>query len=113
MRMPPELYGLLALFIVWGIVTLCGHLSWVITAGVLKAMFGGQDNAPMRRCPNCGRQTLKNGQCNYCHGVPNITVAQRSREELQATAKHLSRLQKAGHLPFEQAVALLKVIEME
>jgi hypothetical protein len=91
-----ELFWLLfGLFFVWLIVTLCGHFSWVVTASVLKSLFGDQNLGPAKRCPRCDRQSLVAGQCTFCRDVPHVSIGERFRDELLSTAQQLARMQRA------------------
>lgn len=109
-----ELVGVVCvLMFVVGVLACCAVGAWVIGAAAIKGLFGDTKKAQLQRCPQCGRQSLVNGRCLNCGGVPNVSVAERARDDLQATARQLHRLHAAGHLPYDQCVSLLKVLETD
>ena len=109
-----EVLGVICLLtFVLGLLACCAVGAWVIGAAAIKGVFGDTDKAQLKRCPRCGRQSLANGRCLHCGSVPNVSVAERGRDDLQATARQLHRLHAAGHLPYDQCVSLLKVLETD
>ncbi|QDU31737.1 hypothetical protein ETAA8_68970 [Anatilimnocola aggregata] len=120
--MNSEIAGLLCgLAFLLAIVTIVGHVSWLFFAAIFQAIFGEQQDAKPGaklagkavRCNRCGRTSVQNGRCAYCGSVPLVSVENKTRDELLATARQLHRLQNSGHLTYEQCFALLKVLNQD
>jgi|GEM_PF-1211137 len=97
------------------IITACGHGMWLLAEGFLKVLFGDTSRpAPKpQRCLKCGWLAVEHGHCTHCGDVPATSLALRSRNDLQATARQLSRLHRNGQVPYDQCYALLKLIEAD
>lgn len=109
-----ELAGVLCvLALVVGMLGLCAVGAWVVLAAAFKGVFGDSTSVPLRRCPHCGQTGVAGGRCQHCGRVPGVSVADRTREDLQATARQLHRLHNSGHLPYDQCLSLLKVLEAD
>jgi hypothetical protein len=108
----PELAGGLCL-LAFVLLTLAGCANGV--ALLFKAMFGvGSSSGPkLLRCQKCGWLSVENGHCTHCGDVPQTSLAQRSRNDLQATARQLNRLHRGGQISYEQCFQLLKIIEAD
>ncbi len=108
----PELAGGLCL-LAFVLLTLagCANGLWLF----IKAVTGsaGQSRPKPLRCQKCGWLSVENGHCTHCGDVAATSLAQRSRHELQATARQLNRLHRNGQLPYEQCFALLQIIEAD
>jgi hypothetical protein len=104
--------GLCVLTFVLGLLACFAVGAWVIGATVCRSIFRSW-KPPVSRCPRCGQLGLLNGQCLNCGTVPAIAAAERTYDDLRATARQLRRLHDAGHLPYDQCVSLLKVLETD
>jgi hypothetical protein len=109
--------GLCLLAFVLTILAVCGHGIWLVGAAIFNAIFGGSggghSGGKPQRCLKCGWLSVEQGHCTHCGDVPSSSLAQRSRNELQATARQLNRLQRSGQIPYDQCFALLKIIEAD
>ena len=94
-------------------ITVCGLGFWQLGKGIFWALFGDDSSAKAERCAKCGRMSVEKGHCTHCGDVPATNLAQRSRHELQATARQLSRLHRNGQIPYDQCFSLLKIIEAD
>lgn len=109
--------GLCLLAFVLTILAVCGHGIWLVGAAIFNAIFGGSggghSGGKPQRCVKCGWLSVEQGHCTHCGDVPSSSLAQRSRNELQATARQLNRLHRSGQIPYDQCFALLKIIEAD
>lgn len=87
----------------------CANGFWLI----LKALFGSNEGPKRLRCQKCGWLSVENGRCTHCGHSPEISLAQRSRDDLQATARQLNRLHRNGQIPYDQCLSLLKLVEAD
>lgn len=115
--MPELAGGLCLLAFVLTILAICGHGIWLVCAAIFNAIFGGSGGGPSggkpQRCQKCGWLSVENGHCTHCGDVPQTSLAQRSRNDLQATARQLNRLHRGGQISYEQCFQLLKIIEAD
>ncbi|WP_254512142.1 hypothetical protein [Anatilimnocola floriformis] len=108
--------GLCLLAFVLLVLAACGHGMWLVGEAIFRAILGDnytRSQQKHERCLKCGWLSVENGHCTHCGDVPPTALAQRSRQELQATARQLSRLHRNGQIPYDQCFALLKIIEAD
>ncbi|MEX2176329.1 MAG: hypothetical protein WD872_18345 [Pirellulaceae bacterium] len=84
----------LAFFLV--VVTVVGHLLWLLAAAIFRSISGELRPQPVstgRQCAQCGAAaSVQGGRCTACGAVPAIVPGEAQREELKSTARQLWRL---------------------
>lgn len=107
--MPEEAVGLLCLLVVvLAVVTVVGHVIWLVLEALLRAMSGSQVQP---RCPRCQSGAFFDGRCPHC-GYPG-EVKLRPADEIKAAARQLRRLFDQSKISEEQYEAILNQLKGE
>ncbi len=93
------------------VVTVVGHVIWLVTAAVIRAAFGIERRTiPQVRCVSCGHpKGVVNGQCQFC-GHETTTLVDR---ELTTASYQIEQLHQRGLLSDEHRDAVSRAIALE
>ena len=96
-------WALVAIFMVLGLITVVGHVIWVI----LAALFGKKKSQPnTNKCAFCGLDSLDRNRCQWC-GRDLTTTLAAEVADLDVVKRQLQRFREKGTLPPDEIDRLL------